>query len=106
MIKHVNSEEFNLEVIKKKDKLVIVDFFATWCTPCQNLSPVLEKIAEERDDFDIVKVDIDENDELAVEYAIEFVPTLLAFRNGEMVAEIEAVPDEKLLLEQIEEILK
>ena len=104
MIKHINSEEFDLEVMKKDNKLVIVDFFATWCGPCQRISPILESIAKKREDIDILKIDIDKNVELSVKYGIEFVPTLLAFKNGSMISQIEAVPDEKLLLEQIDKL--
>ena len=104
MIKHINSEEFDTEVIKNDNKLIIVDFFATWCGPCQRISPILEDIAKKREDIDILKIDIDKNVELSVKYGIEFVPTLLAFKNGKMISQIQAVPDEKLLLEQIDKL--
>ncbi len=104
MIRHIDSNEFNIEVIKKTNKLIIVEFFATWCSPCQRISPVLENIAEQRDDLDIIKIDIDKNVELSAEYEIEFVPTLLVFKDGKMISQIEAVPDERLLLEQIDKL--
>ena len=59
MINHLTKTEFESKVINS-DRVSLVDFFATWCGPCQMLAPVLEKISEERNDFDIYKVDIDE----------------------------------------------
>ena len=62
--------------------MVVVDFFATWCGPCQMLMPVLEEIASKRDDFDIIEIDVDKAQELAMEYEIEAVPTMIIFKNG------------------------
>ena len=81
MIKKIKEEDFEQEVLKS-EKMVLVDFFATWCAPCQMLMPVLEKIASERNDFDIIEIDVDEAKELAMRYDIEAVPTMVIFRNG------------------------
>ena len=81
MIKKIEKEEFEKEVLKNS-KTVVVDFFAIWCGPCQMLMPVLEEIAKERDDFDIIEIDVDEAQELAMEYDIEAVPTMIIFKNG------------------------
>lgn len=81
MIKKIEKEEFEKEVLKNS-KTVVVDFFATWCGPCQMLMPVLEEIAKERDNFDIIEIDVDEAQELAMEYDIEAVPTMIIFKNG------------------------
>ncbi len=81
MIKKIEKEEFEKEVLKNS-KTVVVDFFATWCGPCQMLMPVLEEIAKERDDFDIIEIDVDKAQELAMEYDIEAVPTMIIFKNG------------------------
>lgn len=82
---NLNKENFEQEV-KNSDKLVIVDFWATWCGPCQMLAPVLEKIAEEKKDtVKICKVNVDEEQELAMEYGIMSIPTLVMFKNGEKV---------------------
>ena len=64
-MKYINKDNFEEEVLKN-NKLVMVDFFATWCGPCQMLTPVLEKISKERNDVEIMKLDIDENTELAI----------------------------------------
>ena len=81
MIKKIEKEDFEREVLKNP-KMVVVDFFATWCGPCQMLMPVLEEIASKRDDFDIIEIDVDKAQELAMEYEIEAVPTMIIFKNG------------------------
>lgn len=81
MIKKIEKEDFEREVLKNP-KMVVVDFFATWCGPCQMLMPVLEEIASKRDDFDIIEIDVDKAQELAMEYEIEAVPTMIVFKNG------------------------
>lgn len=81
---NLNKENFENEV-KNSDKLVIVDFWATWCGPCQMLAPVLEKIAEEKKNtVKVCKVNVDEEQELALEYGIMNIPTLIMFKNGEV----------------------
>jgi thioredoxin 1 len=84
MLKHVDRSNFENEVIKS-NKVILVDFFATWCPPCKMLSPVLEKIASSRAEFDVAKVNIDENNDIAGKYNIEVVPTMLVFKEGKVV---------------------
>ena len=68
------------------EKLVIVDFWATWCGPCRMLSPLLDEVeAEMEDKVEVVKVNVDDADEIAMRYRIMSIPTLLFFKNGEMV---------------------
>ena len=68
------------------EKLVIVDFWATWCGPCRMLSPLLEEVEEEMaDKIEVVKVNVDDADEVAMRYRIMSIPTLLFFKNGAMV---------------------
>lgn len=68
------------------DEFVLVDFFATWCGPCKMLTPVLEEMASERTDVKIVKMDVDECPELSKKYAVMSVPTLMLFKNGELIS--------------------
>lgn len=82
MIKHINEKEFNMEVLKEEG-IVVVDFFATWCGPCKMLAPVLEDVQEEMNNVKIVKVDIDENPNVASEYKVKNIPTIKVFKNGE-----------------------
>lgn len=78
----ISSDNFEQEVINS-DKTVLVDFYATWCAPCRMMSPVLESIAEENSNVKVVKVDIDENQNLATQYNVMSIPTMIVFKNGE-----------------------
>lgn len=80
----ITSEQFEEKVLKNK-KFVIVDFFANWCGPCKMLMPVLEEIDQEFDQVDIVKVNIDQDEELAKKFGVLSIPTLIFFSNGEEV---------------------
>ena len=74
------------EEIKNTDKLVLVDFFATWCGPCKMLVPIISEISEEYSDrVKVCKVNVDENNELAMKYNIVSIPTLIFFRHGKIV---------------------
>lgn len=83
-IKALTSENFEAEVLKES-KTVLVDFWASWCGPCRMLSPVVDQIAEERQDIKVCKVNIDEQPELAQKFDVMSIPTLLVFRNGKQV---------------------
>ncbi len=84
MIRHSDKSDFNKNVLESKGK-VLVDFFASWCGPCRMLSPVLERYSEKHPESNIVKIDIDESPELASQYGVRSVPTLLVFENGQAV---------------------
>lgn len=83
-IVHVTKENFEKEVLQATQP-VVVDFYATWCGPCKSLGPILEDVVEEDSFKKIVKVDIDAEPDLAVQYKIMSVPTLLLFKHGEVV---------------------
>jgi len=86
MASDVTETTFDQEVIAS-DKAVIVDFWAEWCGPCHAVSPVLDRIAEERsDELKLVKVNIDEEQGLAMRYGITSIPTILLFKDGEPAA--------------------
>ena len=66
------------------NEIVFVDFWATWCGPCRMLAPILEELSGQHPELKIVKVDVDENRELALRYGIESIPTLLVFKGGQV----------------------
>lgn len=80
---HFNEEGFDKAL--SSDKLMMVDFWATWCGPCQMLGPVIEQLAEEYEEQDVIigKVDVDENPELARRYGVMSIPTVIFLKNGE-----------------------
>ena len=83
-VKHVTTDNFNQEVIDKKG-FVLVDFWADWCGPCQMLGPVLEEIAEEHQNIKIVKVNVDDAQELCREYGIFSIPHVIVFKDGKKI---------------------
>jgi thioredoxin 1 len=81
----LNLENFD-KTIKESNKLVLVDFWAPWCGPCRVIAPKLEKLSEELEDKVLIaKVNVDENSEIASNFQIRNIPSLLYFKNGEMV---------------------
>lgn len=83
-MRNYNTKEF--KDLLEKDGLVLVDFYATWCGPCKMMTPVLEELAEElKDDVTIAKIDVDEESDLASEYRISSIPTLVLLKNGKPV---------------------
>ncbi len=86
-MEQINTEKF--DELLKGDKPVVCDFFATWCGPCRMLAPVMDKVsAEFADKALFVKVDIDQNAELAVRYGIMSIPLVAVFKNGEKTADL------------------
>ena len=82
MLIKVNNENFKTEVSKG---VCLVDFYADWCGPCKMIAPVLEEIANERNDFNILKLDVDNNKEVSMEYGVRNIPTLLIMKDGKEV---------------------
>ena len=81
---HLTSENFNAET-EVKDTLVVIDFWASWCGPCKMLAPIFEKIAGEMTDVKFCKVNVDEEPDLARDFKISSIPTLIFVKNGEVV---------------------
>lgn len=82
MIKELETENFNEEI---KNELVLVDFYATWCGPCKMMHPVVETIANDYSNLKIIKIDVDKHDDIARQYGVMSIPTLILFKNGEIV---------------------
>ena len=86
-VMELTNQEFS-EVINNSHKVVVVDFFAEWCMPCVMLGPVLEDIAQEMKEVKFVKVNVDDNQELAGKYSVSSIPCLVIFKDGEEVDRI------------------
>ncbi len=96
----LNKDNFNEKI--SQDKLVLVDFFATWCMPCRMLAPILEELSAKYTDIDFCKVDIDESMDIAKEYRIFSVPSVLLFKKGEKIDSIIGFNNEETVIEFLE----
>ncbi len=94
----VNKNNFEQEVLQS-DKPVLVDFWASWCGPCRMIAPTVEEIAQEREDIKVVKINVDEEPELATRYQIMSIPTLLVIENGEVIKQSLGVKPKHQILE-------
>lgn len=93
----VKTADFETKVLKS-DKTVLVDFWAVWCGPCRMLSPVVDQVAEENPDIKVCKVNVDEEQQLAIKYGVMSIPTLLVFKGGELVNQsVGVIPKEEVL---------
>lgn len=83
-VKIITNDNFTKEVLENK-KTVLLDFWASWCGPCKMLSPVVDEFAEENENIYVGKVNVDEQSELATQFEVMSIPTLIVFKNGEKV---------------------
>ena len=103
MEKKFTTENFSTEVLAS-DKVVLVDFYADWCGPCRMVAPIVEQIAEEYADRAVVgKLNVDENEEIAVRYGVMSIPTLIAFKNGEVAGKLVGVQPKEVIERLIQE---
>ena len=82
----ITKDNFNEEVMHS-DKPVLLDFWASWCGPCRMVLPVVEEIAEERDDIKVGKINVDEQPELAMQFGVMSIPTLMVIKDGKVTAQ-------------------
>ena len=93
----VTHDNFEQEVLKA-DKKVLLDFWASWCGPCRMVSPIVDEIADERDDIRVGKINVDEEPELAAAFSISSIPTLIVMENGKPVRQsVGAIPKASIL---------
>lgn len=97
----ITKDNFEQEVLKS-DKKVLVDFWASWCGPCRMLSPIIDEIAKETDKVKVGKVNVDEESELATQFAVMSIPTLILFENGKPVKQMVGAQPKSAILSMIE----
>ena len=96
----LNSNNFEEEVINSNTK-VLVDFYADWCGPCKMMSPVIDEIADENSNVKVGKVNVDDNQELAMKYNIMSIPTIMVFENGVPKKTFVGVTDKNEILKEL-----
>lgn len=102
---HLTDANFKQEVLESKLP-VLIDFWATWCAPCRIIAPIVEELSREYDGkLKVCKLDVDSNQNTAIEYGIRSIPTLLFFKNGTVVGQIIGAVAKNKIVEQIEKIV-
>ena len=96
----VTSNNFEEEVIKC-EKTVLVDFYADWCGPCKMLSPIIDEIAKENPDIKVVKVNVDDAQDLAMKYQVMSIPTLVIIKNGQQINKSVGLRDKEEIINMI-----
>jgi thioredoxin 1 len=103
----LTDQNFNQEVINVKEQLVLVDFWATWCGPCQLQGPIIEEVAKEfAGQIKVGKLEVDQNPEIAMKYNIMSIPTIAIFQNGQIVKQFVGLQQKVRLADEIKQMLK
>ena len=101
MIKHIKDNQFEEEVLKKEG-VVLVDFYANWCGPCMMLEPILEEISNSRGNYDIVKINVDENPVSTEKLNIDTIPTMIIYKDGKIIEKSIGLRQKEDIIEMIE----
>ncbi len=100
-VKHINESQFKEEVLGSKG-IVLVDFYADWCGPCKMLGPILEEVAEALPNITVVKINVDENQNIAQEYGVMSIPTVYLFDGGAKMSKFVGVKNKEQIIDFIE----
>ena len=98
---NITKENFEKEVVKS-EKVVLLDFFATWCGPCRMVSPIIDEIAEENEQIVVGKVDVDAQTELATQFQVYSIPTLVVMKDGKIVNQAMGARPKRAILEMVD----
>ena len=90
------------ELLAAETKTVLVDFYASWCMPCKMVAPILDEIANERSDIVVCKISVEEHPDVASQYMVRSIPTLISFKNGEVYKRISKAAPKNEILELVE----
>ena len=99
---HITKENFNAEVVNS-DRPVLVDFWATWCGPCRMVGPLVEEIAAEHPEIKVGKINVDEQPELAAQFQIMSIPTLMVVKNGQITQRVVGARPKAQILALVQE---
>ena len=94
-----NIEQFEQEV--NKGGVIFVDFYATWCIPCQEMSPIIEEIAKENKEVKVIKVDVDKNEKLAIKYNVMNIPTMIVIKDGKVTKTFIGIVDKENIVREL-----
>ena len=104
IVSELTSKEFN--DLRKKSRLMVVDFYAEWCMPCLMMAPILERVAQKHSEINFAKVNVDESQDLAQEFEVSSIPCIVFFQDGEEVDRSLGQISEDLLEEKVRDYLK
>ena len=97
----ITSNNFEEEVLKS-EKTVLIDFYADWCGPCKMLSPIIEAVANENEEIKVVKINVDNEQDLAIEYQVMSIPTIVVIKNGKETNRTVGVVDKNQIGKMVE----
>jgi len=103
----LTDQNFDQEVLKENTLPVFIDFYADWCAPCKMMAPVVEELAAEYEGkIKIAKLDVDKNQQTAIKFSVMSIPTLLFFKDGKIVKQLNGAMPKELLKQELDNLLK